>query len=166
MNNFEIAVVVILSVSLLLAIPYGLFEHKILHKLSPLEQESLTFEKSVAVSEICFFIMLFLSIASLVLFLFACAEGSKVNEQGDYYFICAFSGLWSGFVIGFVYYLKIRKPYLLQHYPEDMKKYKEEQRKVPGCIRMDYLSWTFVGFFVLFFFDFGTLLSFILVYAL
>ncbi len=162
MNIFEILVAILLSISLLLAIPFGLFEYKVLHKLSPREQEHLSFEKSFTTPSICFFTMLFLTFASFMLFIFASTQGSKVNEQGDYYFYLTIGGSCIGVIIGVIYYLKVRKPYLLKHYPEDMEKYKEEARKT----RSDYLSWIFVGFFVVFFLDLGAILDFILFYVL
>ncbi len=162
MNIFEILVVILLSISLLLAIPFGLFEYKVLHKLSPKEQASLSFEKSFTTPSICFFTMFILTFVSFLLFIFACAQGSKVNEQGDYYFYLTIGGSCIGVIIGVIYYRKVRKPYLLKHYPEDMDKYKKGQIET----RSYYLSWVFEGFFIVFFFDLGSLLAFILVYAL
>ncbi len=162
MNIFEILVVILLSISLLLAIPFGLFEYKVLHKLSPKEQASLSFEKSFTTPSICFFTMLFLTFASFMLFIFASTQGNKGNEHVVRFGNLSIGGLILGVIVGVIYYLKVRKPYLLKHYPEDMEKHKEEARKT----RSDYLSWVFVGFFVVFFLDLGALLDIILMYVL
>ena len=166
MNIFEIIYLVFLIISLIPSIPYIISEYKILRKLSPIKQTTLTFEKSFLTSGICFFITLFFTIISFIIFIISCAKGSYLNDNALPYEISLISGFIIGIIIGVLYYSKIRKPYFFKYYPEKMKKYREYKINTPGIYRADYLSWIFVGFFILSFFDLGSIIGFILTYIL
>lgn len=103
--------------------------------------------------------------ASLIMVFVECAMDGRLNNTDSIWAPCLGLGLALGFLIGVLYWKKVKEPFLIKSFPEEYKAYQNENKNNRWG-RNYYYEEGFVGQFIWVLSSLGLLLGILLAYFL
>lgn len=120
--------------------------------------------------QIPFFVSLaefFLSLSSLILVFCDCGIiNGKMNEKSQIWGVCLLIGFSLGFIIGLMYWIKIKKPFFKNNFHDEYDKYIQNVADMWVRIRVSYYELATIGNFLWPLYAVGTLLGILLSYLM
>lgn len=106
------------------------------------------------------------SFISFILIWCDCGFNGKLNETSEIWGPCLLGGAVIGFVIGLIYWKKIKEPFFIKNFKDEFDKYTKEVQDMWVQIRVSYHEMATIENFLCPLYSLGSLLGIILSYLL